>query len=989
MPACLETEYGMPQRPRWSATRRLLVLTIVALVAIAPLANAEGPFTGDGELGVAELEYPEIVEVLAPDRETLSELGTLGFDLAEEVHDVEDGVEVHVVVTQAQREQLEAMADVQVTDTLVTRADAEALQVEYRQMTAALEAAIETAEEEGDDIRVQRAQWYEDPNQGRFLEVEVWSEAGSTSALVIVNVAFNAGEGTDIGAPGSPPSFNLSRFVDAGRYMFHRANSPVRFTTEQAPTRMRVRTTLSGAVIGERTVNVTERLTGVDRSGPGAPIDQSDTYQTSFIDKYVDATEATAKIEALAAEFPELAEIVELPHETNGYRRKAQALLQGRTAAVSISAPAPVVGDYTYAAASYGPAVPAAGTPTAPFAVVASDADPDFPDATPSEGCGPLAGFPAGAVALVDRGTCPFVLKTQNAQAAGASAVVIVNNVAGAPTAPGGAATGIAIPTVMISLADGTLLKETSGVTGRLIPPATGAADSNRIGIDSVVWGHEGGNGLTVQAVDPGAANSPLTVTVDGTHIQVSLATNASGGRTSTAAQVRNAINAHPAASALVLAYTYRGNAGNGVVLPTGRLRLSDFLNAPDSVSREPFTVKVLRIGRHRDGSRVGVFAYSQEHAREWATPLVALESAERLLRNYANDDNTRRLVDDLDIFVVPSINPDGTHYSIHDFTLQRRSMTRYCPVTGNYDLNARNTWGVDLNRNFSVGSLFDGYAGASTSCTSDTYAGPMELSEPEARNEVWLTEQFPNIRFAMNTHSHGGYFMWAPGAYKAAGRESLPRPSYGTERFFYEASDHILNRIKEHRGTGIWDSRVGPISDVLYSAAGNSGDEHFYESGIFAWSFEVGASRRNAANTGWATIGNGFTPPFAEGYEQTMEFSNGLIGMFEVARMYARDTIKPKSVLTPAAGTYEGPTRFTFDVSEPADVYYTTDGSRPTYDSARLEYQGPRQGEASITIDRTTTVRWFAVDVRGNVEGNYDPAGRGTNHRQAKITIR
>jgi hypothetical protein len=471
----------------------------------------------------------------------------------------------------------------------------------------------------------------------------------------------------------------------------------------------------------------------------------------------------------------------------------------------------------------------------------------------------------------------------------------------------GDGSVGTAISTVMISQADGNLIKDNlAASTGRIIP---GVAVNNnaRVTLDSIAYGHEGGNDLTIQAVDPGAPNSPLSVSVSGNHIQISLATNAAGARTSTAVQVRDAINAHPEASQLVRAYRYRNNAGTAVVAPTPRVQFSDYLLAPDSVSREPFTVKVLRIGRHRDGSRTGVFAYSQEHAREWATPLVAVETAERLLRNYENDDNTRRMVNDLDIFIVPSINPDGTHYSMHDFALQRRTMVRYCGEGQSNDLLARNTWGVDLNRNFTDGSLFDGYPGASTSCTSDTFAGPSELSEPESKNEVWLTEQFPNIKFSMNIHSHGGYFMWAPGAYKSAGREQLPRPSYGTERFFYEASEHILNRIKEHRGTNIWDSRVGPISDVLYSAAGNSGDEHFYSRGIFAWSFEVGASRRNAANTGWATIGNGFTPPFAEGYEQTMEFSNGLVGMLEVARMYARDTVPPKSQLTPGGSTFMG----------------------------------------------------------------------------------
>ena len=26
--------------------------------------------------------------------------------------------------------------------------------------------------------------------------------------------------------------------------------------------------------------------------------------------------------------------------------------------------------------------------------------------------------------------------------------------------------------------------------------------------------------------------------------------------------------------------------------------------------------------------------------------------------------------------------------------------------------------------------------------------------------------DTFPKIKFAMNLHTHGGYFMWAPGAY-------------------------------------------------------------------------------------------------------------------------------------------------------------------------------------------------------------------------------
>ena len=107
-----------------------------------------------------------------------------------------------------------------------------------------------------------------------------------------------------------------------------------------------------------------------------------------------------------------------------------------------------------------------------------------------------------------------------------------------------------------------------------------------------------------------------------------------------------------------------------GIVQPRAKVNLSDFLTTATNahVQRGPFQYSVLRIGKRRDGSNVGVFLYCQQHAREWATPLTCLETAEQLLRNYAIDPNTRQLVDNLDIFILPSSNPDGAHYSRHNF---------------------------------------------------------------------------------------------------------------------------------------------------------------------------------------------------------------------------------------------------------------------------------------------------------------------------------
>ena len=77
---------------------------------------------------------------------------------------------------------------------------------------------------------------------------------------------------------------------------------------------------------------------------------------------------------------------------------------------------------------------------------------------TVSDGC---AAFPAntfaGAIAVVRRGTCSFAIKTNNASAAGAVAVVIANNQAGTivPSVP-----GTTVPVFSVTQADGDALRD-------------------------------------------------------------------------------------------------------------------------------------------------------------------------------------------------------------------------------------------------------------------------------------------------------------------------------------------------------------------------------------------------------------------------------------------------------------------------------------------------------------------------------------------------
>lgn len=770
----------------------------------AATGRRRGPEPGDAAPPAsADATASEIVEVTVADQDAVIGLIEAGADVTEYTRPVDGGLLVHVVATPAEQAELRDLGYA-VGDVVVSAADTAAVVAErdaaVRRVDQALARVAET-------LTPLRAEWFESVGGQTYLGVEVKTSLGADSGTVLT-VSLG---GRDV---------TMDRFVDAGQYMYHTFSEPV--AVDDVPAEVTV-SSGGGASIA---VPVVEWL-GDPRPEPGPH------YATGFVDHYMDPTELDARIDALAAEFPGLAEIIELPYQTNGYRRKAQAMIG------------------------------------------------------------------AGATAFY---------------------------------------------------------------------------------VTSHAWGHEGGNDLRLETVQPDTANSPLAVTVDGGTVRVSLGTDAAGAPASTAAQVVAAVNASPAASALVTAATYRTTGGTGIAV-AGAQDLTDGLDAPAHISREPYTVRAIRIGTVRDGSRTGVFAYSQEHAREWVTPLVALETAERLLRNYATDADTRELVDDLDIFIVPSVNPDGSHFSFYDRAGQRRNMTNHCGPENSDPERAASSWGVDLNRNFSVGSRFDGYSGASASCTSDTYSGPAELSEPEARNEVWLTEQYPNIRFAMNVHSYGGYFMWPPGAYVANGRVPLPRPTLGEENYFWAASSHILSAVQDWRGTAVWPGRTGPVIDVLYSAAGNSADEHWYNRGIFGWDFEVGADLWDPVEQDWDP--QGFQPPFAEGYEQAMEFSNGLIGLLEVARAYGRDNRPPRTTLELTdAGV-------TFGSTEPVTIHYTLDGSRPTYSSPRVESAGLREGAAPIPVGAgSTRVHWFSVDAAGNVENRYDPLRPGSNHRKQTVLV-
>jgi hypothetical protein len=155
----------------------------------------------------------------------------------------------------------------------------------------------------------------------------------------------------------------------------------------------------------------------------------------------------------------------------------AQApLVLGPPPVVKVTTPAGELGNFEYGAASYGPA-PTAQNFSGNVVVGVSGAD--------SQGCVAFdnAAAIAGHIAIVDRGTCSFQLKSVNAQAAGATAVILANNTAGVLSPAGDAAYDIpTIPTLMISQADGASLKQNASDASVALGYGNGMAGTDGTG---------------------------------------------------------------------------------------------------------------------------------------------------------------------------------------------------------------------------------------------------------------------------------------------------------------------------------------------------------------------------------------------------------------------------------------------------------------------------------------------------------------------------
>ncbi len=154
-----------------------------------------------------------------------------------------------------------------------------------------------------------------------------------------------------------------------------------------------------------------------------------------------------------------------------------------------------------------------------------------------------------------------------------------------------------------------------------------------------------------------------------------------------------------------------------------------------DNVQAEEAEAEVLIIGNH--------------HAREIITPEIVLDYMTCLVENYGSDPYVTHLVNQRQIWLIPTLNPDGLDY-VHRQDLWWRKNRRR---------NENGTFGVDLNRNYAFKWGYDNI-GSSPNGGSGTYRGTAPFSEPEtaALRDFVMAHRF---RASLSYHSYGNLLIY------------------------------------------------------------------------------------------------------------------------------------------------------------------------------------------------------------------------------------
>jgi carboxypeptidase T len=161
-------------------------------------------------------------------------------------------------------------------------------------------------------------------------------------------------------------------------------------------------------------------------------------------------------------------------------------------------------------------------------------------------------------------------------------------------------------------------------------------------------------------------------------------------------------------------------------------------------------------------------------HAREHLTTEMCLRIVDRFTSGYGSDPTVTGFVDGKEIWVVPSVNPDGSVYDI--------SGGEYQGWRKNRQPNSDGTVGTDINRNFSY--KWGCCDGSSGSTSAEDYRGASAASTPEVAavqsfvdSRVVGGEQ--QIKGHIDFHTFSELVLWPFGHTFDTVTEGMTQPEY------------------------------------------------------------------------------------------------------------------------------------------------------------------------------------------------------------------
>lgn len=187
-------------------------------------------------------------------------------------------------------------------------------------------------------------------------------------------------------------------------------------------------------------------------------------------------------------------------------------------------------------------------------------------------------------------------------------------------------------------------------------------------------------------------------------------------------------------------------------------------------------------------------------HAREWITVEVLLYIADRMLSEYSTNSQLKADIDEAQIWIIPTANPDGHQYTHSTYRYWRKNRRN----------NGDGTFGVDLNRNW--GYQWGLASGSSGTTSDDTYRGVAPFSEAENQVIRNFVGNLDNLKTFVTYHSFSELYL-RPWAYTTS-----DPPGESTLRSIAQRNIDLIQAVHGHLySETIWYTASGETTDFMW----------------------------------------------------------------------------------------------------------------------------------------------------------------------------